>query len=57
MNKQQINKKIDEVERRSWDCKNCRIVNENADVCKNCGDKKEFSDDNHKLEELRQEFK
>lgn len=49
---------IDEIERSNWDCSNgeCGLVNNNADVCKSCGSKKEDSCDNDSLEELKKEL-
>lgn len=46
---------IDEIEKESWDCRDCGRVNSNVDTCPNldCGDLKENSHDNHKLEELK----
>ena len=56
--KKVVLEKINKIERSNWDCskRGCGLVNNNADVCKSCGSKKEDSYDNYKLEELKREL-
>lgn len=48
---------INKIEKDCWDCKVCGCVNDNTDICPNCGDYKENSVDNNKLEQLKIEIK